>query len=50
MSGKTATSVNGRRHDQRPRLRQMDLFTAATVDSPSARPHGKSHRQRHNRC
>jgi hypothetical protein len=33
MPGKTATSVNRRRHDQRPRLRQMDLFRAATVDS-----------------
>lgn len=38
MSGKTATSVNGRRHDQRPGLRQMDLFKAATVDSAIGAP------------
>ena len=39
MAGKTATSVNRRRHDQRPlRLRQMDLFRAATVDSAVGAP------------
>jgi hypothetical protein len=38
MSGKTATSVNRRRHDQQPRLRQMDLFRAATVDSAIGAP------------
>jgi hypothetical protein len=38
MSGKTATSVNGRRQDQRPRLRQMDLFRVATVDSAVGAP------------
>jgi hypothetical protein len=38
MSGETATSVNRRRHDQRPRLRQMDLFRAATVDSTVGAP------------
>jgi hypothetical protein len=38
MSGKTATSVNRRRHDLRPRLRQMDLFGAATVDSAIGAP------------
>jgi hypothetical protein len=37
MSGKTATSVNGR-HDQRPRLRQMDLFRAARVESAVGAP------------
>jgi hypothetical protein len=39
MAGKTATSVNRRRHDQRPlRLRQMDLFRAVTVDSAIGAP------------
>ena len=38
MSGKTATSVNRRRDDQRPRLRQMDLFMVATVDSAVGAP------------
>jgi hypothetical protein len=38
MSRKTATSVNRRGHDQRPRLRQMDLFRAATVDSTVSAP------------
>ena len=38
MSGKTATSVNGRRQDQRPRLRQMDLFRVATADSAVGAP------------
>jgi hypothetical protein len=38
MSGKTTTSVNRRRHDQRPRLQQMDLFRAATVDSGVGAP------------
>ena len=38
MSGKTATSVNRQRHDQRPRLRQMDLFRAATLDSAVGAP------------
>jgi acyl-CoA reductase-like NAD-dependent aldehyde dehydrogenase len=36
MSGKTATSVNRQRLDQR--LRQMDLFRAATVDSAVGAP------------
>ena len=38
MSGKTATSVNGRRHDQRRRLRQMDLFRGAMVDNAGGAP------------
>ena len=38
MSDKTATSVNRQRHDQRPRLRQMDLFRAATLESAVGAP------------
>jgi hypothetical protein len=34
MSGRTATSVDRRRHDQR----QMDLFRAATVDRAVGAP------------
>src|SRR4051794_36302020 len=38
MSGKTVTPVNSQPHDQRPRLQQMDLFRAATVDSSVGAP------------